>query len=149
MLSDHRLRTSSGIHDARHGPAVRKGGFRSDGRKLEAAPFDKFPVGGRRRDRNAMTPREELSTAGDPDGQATRVFTAWMNGHVFEAFLRRGLTDSGEMERLDGVRAHLRSADSRRLDDALDGVTELLRTMFPGVIPRGAHPRHRATSRGG
>ncbi|MBX3747804.1 MAG: hypothetical protein KF833_21055 [Verrucomicrobiae bacterium] len=34
-------------------------------------------------------------------GWATEVFTAWMNGHVSEEFLRRALSDSGDMEPRD------------------------------------------------
>ncbi len=65
-------------------------------------------------------------------GWATEVFTAWMGGHVSDELLRRALTDSGEMGRLNSAHTHLSSADQQRLHDAVDGVTELLRTISPG-----------------
>ncbi|MBX3734014.1 MAG: hypothetical protein KF791_15675 [Verrucomicrobiae bacterium] len=58
------------------------------------------------------------------------VFTAWMQGHVPEAALRRALTASGEMDRWDTVK--LGAKDRERLGDALGAVTDLVNTVSPG-----------------
>lgn len=65
------------------------------------------------------------------NGWVTEIFTAWMRGQVPDDFLRRALTDSGEMERWDAGR--INSVERGRLDEALDAVDEILRTTPPGT----------------
>jgi hypothetical protein len=61
---------------------------------------------------------------------AIEVFTAWMQGFVPEASIRRALFDSGEMDRWDTVR--LRAPEQKRLIEAFDAVTDLLNSTPPG-----------------
>lgn len=61
----------------------------------------------------------------------TEVFTAWMDGLVPDDFLRRSLSDSGEMERWGTAR--LSTAERGCLEKALDAVCEILRSTPPGV----------------
>ncbi len=68
----------------------------------------------------------------DPQQNAwvTEVFTAWMQGFVPEASIRRALFESGEMDRWDTVR--LRAPEQKRLIEAFDAVTDLLNSTPPG-----------------
>ncbi len=59
------------------------------------------------------------------------VITGWMEGHVSEDAIRSALTESGEMDRWDTVR--LRASEQRRLVDAIDAVSDILKTTPPGV----------------
>jgi len=64
-------------------------------------------------------------------GWVAVVVAAWMEGHVSEDAIRSALMDSGEMDRWDTVR--LRTPEQRRLVDAIDAVSDLLKAIPPGV----------------
>lgn len=72
--------------------------------------------------------REEL----DPQRGAwvTEVFAAWVEGLVPDDFLRRALTDSGEMARWDAHR--LGTPESPDLGEILEVMDRFLRTAPPG-----------------
>ncbi len=61
----------------------------------------------------------------------TEVFTAWMQGLVPEATIRRALFDSGEMDRWDTVR--FRAPEQKRLVEAFDAVSDLLNAVPPSA----------------
>ena len=73
--------------------------------------------------------KEELSP--QQKGWVVVVMTTWAEGYVSEDAVRSALMDSGEMDRWDEVR--LRAPEECRLVDAIDAVSELLKTTPPGV----------------
>ena len=60
----------------------------------------------------------------------TEVVSAWMQGHVSENAIRTALVDSGEMDRWDTIR--LQAPEQRRLAEAIDAVTDILKSAPPG-----------------
>ena len=60
----------------------------------------------------------------------TEVMTAWMEGNLSESAIRSALEDSGEMDRWDIVR--LQSPEQHRLTDAIDAVSNVLKSTPPG-----------------
>ena len=73
--------------------------------------------------------RDELGPK--QNGWVATVTTAWLEGLLPEEAIRSALTDSGEMDRWDTVR--LRAPEQRRLVDAIDAVSDILKTTLPGV----------------
>jgi len=58
------------------------------------------------------------------------VMTAWIEGNLSESAIRSALEDSGEMDRWDIVR--LQGPEQRRLTDAIDAVSDVLKSTPPG-----------------
>jgi hypothetical protein len=81
---------------------------------------------------NLWRMHDELSS--QQKGWVAVVTTAWMDGQVPEDAIRSALVDSGEMDRWDTVR--LRTPEQRRLVDAIDAVSDILK----GTPPGGASP---------
>ena len=78
---------------------------------------------------NLWRMKEELSP--QQKGWVVVVMTTWAEGYVSEDAVRSALMDSGEMDRWDEIR--LRAPEERRLVDAIDAVSDLLKTTPPGV----------------
>ena len=79
---------------------------------------------------NLWRMNDELSS--QQKGWVAVVTTAWMDGQVPVDAIRSALTDSGEMDRWDTVR--LRAPEQRRLVDAIDAVSDILKSTPPGGV---------------
>ncbi len=62
----------------------------------------------------------------------SELFSGWIDGMVSDEALRRALVYSGEMDRWDFLR--LSPPEHRGLADAMDAVTDLLKSMYPSPL---------------
>ncbi len=58
------------------------------------------------------------------------VLTAWLEGNLSENAIRSALKDSGEMDRWDNI--CLQAPEQRRLADAIDAVSDIVKATPPG-----------------